>query len=58
MGWTSRQECRDRGVQSSRKPGRHRRVVERTHAWLNDLRRLHIRCERRDDIDDAFITPG
>lgn len=59
-----RQECRARGIlpriarhgiESSRKLGRHRWVVERTHAWFNTFRRLRIRYERRDDIS-ADVT--
>ena len=37
---------------------RHRWVVERTLAWLNRMRRLTIRYERRADIHDAFLTLG
>ena len=60
-----RQECRARGIvphiarrgiESSDKLGRYRWVVERTHAWFNDFRRLPIRYERRDGIYDAFTT--
>ncbi|WSS89426.1 IS5 family transposase [Streptomyces sp. NBC_01176] len=32
-----------------------RYVVERTIAWLHGFRRLRIRWERRDDIQDAFL---
>lgn len=38
--------------------GRHRWVVERTFAWLNQFRRLRIRYERRDDIHLAFLLLG
>ena len=60
-----RQECRARGivpriarkgVESSEKLGRHRWVVERTHAWFNRFRRLPVRYERRHDIYEAFTT--
>lgn len=60
-----RQECRARGIipriarrgiESSQKLGRHRWVVERTHAWFNRFRRLPIRYERRTDICQAFTT--
>ncbi len=59
-----RQECHVRGIQSriarrgvdnSQRLGRHRWVVERTHAWLNRFRRLGVRYERRADIFLAFI---
>ena len=30
-------------------------VVERTHAWLHQFRRLRVRYERRDDIHEAFL---
>jgi transposase len=38
--------------------GVHRWVVERTVSWLHQFRRLRIRCERRDDIHDAFLKLG
>ncbi len=38
--------------------GRHRWVVERTHAWLNRFRRLSVRYERRADIHLAFSILG
>ena len=47
-----------RGIESSQKLGRHRWVVERTHAWLNRYRRLRVRDERRDDIYEAFQDLG
>ena len=62
-----RRECRARciqpriarrGVESSQRLGRHRWVVERTHAWLNRFRRLAVRYERRADIFLAFTTLG
>lgn len=43
-----------RGVDSSERLGRHRRVVERTLAWFARLRRLAMRYERRADIFHAF----
>ncbi|KNY24341.1 transposase [Methylobacterium sp. ARG-1] len=58
-----RQECRARGIvpriarkgiESSQRLGRHRWVVERTHAWFNRFRRLPIRYERRSDIYKVF----
>ena len=60
-----RQECHARaivsriarkGLDSSERLGRHRWVVERTHAWFNRFRRLPIRHERRADIYEAFTT--
>ncbi|TXN41390.1 IS5 family transposase [Methylobacterium sp. WL93] len=60
-----RQECRARGIvpriarrgiDSSEKLGRHRWVVERTHAWFNRFRRLPVRYERRADIYKAFTN--
>ena len=47
-----------RGVESSQRLGRHRWIVERTHAWLNRMRRLAMRYERRADIYQAFTTLG
>ena len=60
-----RRECRARsikariarrGVESSQKLGRHRWVVERTFAWLNQFRRLTVRYERRADLHLALTT--
>ena len=59
-----RRECRERsvvpcitrrGIESSQRLGRHRWVVERTHAWLNRLRRLAVRHE---NIHLAFTVLG
>jgi transposase len=47
-----------RGLDSSERLGRHRRVAERTPAWLNRFRRLTIRYERRADIHQAVLTLG
>jgi transposase len=47
-----------KGLDSSEKLGRHRWVVERTLAWLNQFRRLRVRDERRADIHQAFLTLG
>jgi len=47
-----------RGVERSDGLGRWRWVVERTLAWLNRLRRLRVRYERRDDIHLAFVRLG
>lgn len=46
------------GVESSQRLGRHRWVVERTIAWLNQKRKLIIRYERRDDIYEALHRIG
>jgi transposase len=43
-----------RGIASSERLGRHRRVVERTLAWFSRFRRLTIRYERGADIFKAF----
>ena len=62
-----RRECRAggiqpriarRGVESSQRLGCYRWVVECTHAWLNRLRRLAVRYERRADIFRALNTLG
>ncbi len=42
------------GIESSERLGRHRWVVERTIAWTNQMRRLIIRYERRNDIYDGL----
>jgi transposase len=47
-----------KGIDTSRRLGRHRWVVERTLAWLSRYRRLTIRYERRADIHHAFLTLG
>lgn len=47
-----------RGIESSQKLGKHRWVVERTHAWLDKFRRLTVRYERRSGIHLAFLTLG
>ncbi|AJK50023.1 transposase IS4 family protein [Burkholderia plantarii] len=38
--------------------GKHRWVVERTHAWLHSFRRLRTRFERRADVHEAFLKLG
>jgi transposase len=38
--------------------GRHRWVVERTFAWLHQLKRLLVRYDRRADIHEAFLALG
>ncbi|PZP43791.1 MAG: IS5 family transposase [Azospirillum brasilense] len=45
-----------KGIEDSRRLGRHRWVVERTFAWLARFRRLVVRYERRADIHLAFAT--
>lgn len=44
-----------RGVESSARLGRHRRVVERTISWPQGSRRLRVRDEKRDDIHEAWV---
>ena len=57
-----RKECRARGItpriarrgiDRSIRLGRHRWVVERTFAWMDQFRRLATRYERRADIHMA-----
>jgi transposase len=38
--------------------GRHRWVVERTFAWLHNLKRLLVRYERRAEMHEAFLALG
>jgi len=38
--------------------GRWRWVVERTFAWVNQLRRLRVRYERRADSHEASLCLG
>lgn len=47
-----------RGKESSKRLGRHRWVVERTLAWLSQMRRLRVRYERRADLHEAFLQLG
>jgi transposase len=44
-----------RGIDSSKRLGRHRWTVERTLAWLSCYRRLCVRYERRADIHEALL---
>ncbi|WP_341770878.1 transposase [Burkholderia ambifaria] len=44
-----------RGVESSERLGRHRWVVERTHAWFAGFGKLRIRFERRIYIHVALL---
>jgi IS5 family transposase len=45
-----------RGIESSEKLGRHRWVVERTHAWLAGFGKLRIRFERCLDTHVALLA--
>nr|WP_322074466.1 IS5 family transposase [Burkholderia cepacia] len=45
-----------RGVDSKERLGRHRWVVERTHAWFAGFGKLRIRFERRLDIHVALLS--
>lgn len=45
-----------RRIESSQHLGRHRWVVERTFAWINQFRRLTIRYERHADLYRAFLV--
>jgi transposase len=45
-----------RGIESSHHLGRHRWVVERTFAWVNQFRRLIVRYERHADLYRAFLV--
>lgn len=46
------------GVESKERLGRYRWVMERTLAWKNQLRRLRVRDERRDDVHFGFLVLG
>lgn len=45
-----------RGIESSQHLGKHRWVVERTFAWINQFRRLVVRYERHADLYLAFLV--
>ena len=45
-----------KGVETSDKLGKHRRVIERTIAWTFNYRRLTVRYERRANNFAAFLT--
>ncbi|HEX9945189.1 MAG TPA: transposase, partial [Thermoanaerobaculia bacterium] len=45
-----------RGIEPKDRLGHYRWVVERTHAWCNQFRRLRVRDERRADIHRAFLS--
>lgn len=44
-----------KGIESKERLGRHRWVVERTHAWFAGFGKLRIRFERRLDIHFALL---
>jgi IS5 family transposase len=44
-----------RGIESSKRLGKHRWVVERIHAWFAGFGKLRIRFERRLDIHQALL---
>jgi len=46
------------GWKAQRGLGRVRRVEECTLAWVGQFRRLRIRCERRAEIHETFLTIG
>jgi transposase len=45
-----------KGIETSKRLGRHRWVIERTIAWLFGYRRLSIRYERKANHFAAFLT--
>jgi IS5 family transposase len=45
-----------RGIESSQRLGKHRWVVERTHAWFAGFGKLRIRFERRLDTHQALLN--
>lgn len=47
-----------KGIESSKRLGRFRWVVERTFAWLHGFRRLDVRYERDANIHQAFLDLG
>ena len=47
-----------KGVDSSARLGRHRWVVERTLAWIDQYRHLTVRYDRRSDIHHAVLSLG
>lgn len=47
-----------KGLDSSKRLGRHRWVVERTLAWFGRFRRLTVRYERHAPIHEAFLRLG
>jgi transposase len=49
---------RQGGIEHGSGLGAERWVVERTFAWLHDLRQLRIRYERRPELHLAFMRLG
>ena len=47
-----------RGTGRERGVGPVRWVVERTHSWLSQFRRLRVRYEKLPDIHEAFLLIG
>jgi len=47
-----------RGIESKKRLGIHRWVMERTFASLHRFRRLAVRYERRSDIHQALLSLG
>lgn len=47
---------RRKGIETSKKLGKHRWVIERSIAWLFGYRRLTIRYERYANHFSAFLT--
>lgn len=45
-----------KGIESRERLGKHRRVVERTHAWFARFGKLRIRFERRLNIHLALLS--
>jgi IS5 family transposase len=45
-----------RGIERNDRLGRHRWVVERTHAWLAAFGKLRTRFERRIDVHVALLS--
>jgi transposase len=45
-----------KGIETSKRLGQHRWVIERTIAWLFNYRRLSIRYERKANHFTAFLT--
>jgi transposase len=46
------------GIDSRKRLGRYRWIVERDFAWLHRNRRLLVRYERDDTLHDAFLHLG
>lgn len=47
-----------RGVPNIKSLGKLRCVVEQTFALLHQFKRLAVRCERRLDLHNAFVSLG